>query len=83
MKLTRRETIVLGFGTAITAMLPLAAGAAPEDKIKEFTGGAETVSEGLTLTAPEIAENGNTVPIEVSAPDIEIVGRVIWKSGRL
>ena len=68
MKLTRRETIVLGFGTAITAMLPLAAGAAPEDKIKEFTGGAETVSEGLTLTAPEIAENGNTVPIEVSAP---------------
>ena len=35
------------------------------DRIKEFTGGAE-VSEGkVSLTTPEIAENGNTVPISV------------------
>ncbi|MEL7177434.1 MAG: thiosulfate oxidation carrier protein SoxY [Pseudomonadota bacterium] len=36
--------------------------------IAEFTGGAEAGSGDLTLTAPEIAENGNTVPIEVNAP---------------
>lgn len=39
-----------------------------DDMMAEFTGGAETVEGGITLTAPEIAENGNTVPIEVSAP---------------
>jgi sulfur-oxidizing protein SoxY len=36
--------------------------------IAEFTGGAEMADAGVELTAPEIAENGNTVPIEVSAP---------------
>ena len=30
-----------------------------------------------------LSENQVYPPIEVSAPDIEIVGRVIWKSGRL
>ncbi|MGB7407779.1 MAG: S24 family peptidase [Pontixanthobacter sp.] len=30
-----------------------------------------------------LSENQSYPPIEVSAPDIEIVGRVIWKSGRL
>ena len=39
-----------------------------DDLINDFTGGAETGEGGLELTAPEIAENGNTVPIEVSAP---------------
>jgi len=50
------------------AMLPMAASAAGEDAIAAFTGGAEVGSEGVTLTAPEIAENGNTVPISVDAP---------------
>lgn len=36
-----------------------------DDRIKEFTGGAATTEGKLTLTTPEIAENGNTVPIEV------------------
>ncbi|MEC8796023.1 MAG: thiosulfate oxidation carrier protein SoxY, partial [Pseudomonadota bacterium] len=31
-------------------------------------GGAAVGDGGLTLTTPEIAENGNTVPIEVDAP---------------
>ena len=30
-----------------------------------------------------LSENQAYPPIEVSAPEIEIVGRVIWKSGRL
>jgi sulfur-oxidizing protein SoxY len=42
--------------------------AAADEQIAEFTGGADVGTEGLTLTAPEIAENGNTVPISVSAP---------------
>lgn len=36
--------------------------------IAEFTGGAEVTDGGVTLTAPEIAENGNTVPVAVDAP---------------
>jgi sulfur-oxidizing protein SoxY len=49
-------------------MLPMPVVAAADDRIAEFTGGADMADSGLTLTAPEIAENGNTVPIEVSAP---------------
>lgn len=68
MKLTRRDTILLAMGASAAAILPLPVFAAVEDKIAEFTGGADVGSEGLTLIAPEIAENGNTVPIEVDAP---------------
>ena len=69
MKLTRRETMVLGAGAAAA----LSFGAMPayasltDDAIAELTGGAEVTEGGINLTAPEIAENGNTVPIEVSA----------------
>ena len=68
MNMTRRETLMAGFGAAVAAVLPFPAFAALEDAVTAFTGGAETGSEGITLTTPEIAENGNTVPIEVSAP---------------
>ncbi len=68
MKLTRRDTILTAFGAATVAMLPIRAFASTDDAIAAFTGGADVGSEGITLTAPEIAENGNTVPIEVSAP---------------
>jgi sulfur-oxidizing protein SoxY len=44
-----------------------------EEAINEFTGGAETGADGVTLIAPEIAENGNTVPIEVDAPGAEAI----------
>ncbi|WP_299373236.1 thiosulfate oxidation carrier protein SoxY, partial [uncultured Kiloniella sp.] len=43
------------------------ASAAAEDVIAEFTGGAEIGAGDIELTAPEIAENGNTVPIGVSS----------------
>ncbi|SIT15881.1 sulfur-oxidizing protein SoxY [Roseivivax lentus] len=72
MTFTRRETLAIGAGAALTAMLPAAgfaeAHADLEALISEFTGGAETGADGVTINAPEIAENGNTVPIEVSAP---------------
>lgn len=69
MKLSRRDALALALGGAAAAMLPARAMAdAAADAIAAFTGGAATGTGGLTLTAPEIAENGNTVPIAVDAP---------------
>ena len=70
MKLTRRTLLALGSGTSVYAMiagLPAFA-SLTDDAIAAFTGGAATGEGVITLTAPEIAENGNTVPIEVDAP---------------
>jgi sulfur-oxidizing protein SoxY len=49
-------------------MLPFRVNAAADDAIAAFTGGASVEDGGIDLGAPEIAENGNTVPIDVSAP---------------
>ncbi|SFT60514.1 thiosulfate oxidation carrier protein SoxY [Sedimentitalea nanhaiensis] len=69
MEFSRRDTMAMGLGAAALTVLPMRAFAtATDDAIAAFTGGAEMADTGLTLTAPEIAENGNTVPIEVSAP---------------
>lgn len=68
MKLTRRDTILLAMGSAAAAMLPVKSFADVAENIAAFTGGAEVGNAGITLIAPEIAENGNTVPITVEAP---------------
>ncbi|MGB7319720.1 MAG: thiosulfate oxidation carrier protein SoxY [Planktotalea sp.] len=68
MKFSRRDTLAMGLGAAALTVLPFQVNAAADDAIAAFTGGADVGEGGLTLTAPEIAENGNTVPIEVSAP---------------
>lgn len=69
MTITRRDALAIGFGGLAAATLPMPAFAATvEELIAAFSGGAEIGSGGLTLTAPEIAENGNTVPIGVDAP---------------
>ena len=69
MMLSRRETILLGLGGAAACALPgLSLAATEDERIAAFTGGATPGAGGITLTAPEIAENGNTVPVEVSAP---------------
>lgn len=67
---TRREALLVGLGAlAAAAMLPrIALAATTEERIAEFTGGGAVGEGGITLTAPEIAENGNTVPISVDAP---------------
>ena len=68
MELTRRDAILLGAGGAMAACLPMPAFAAAGDEaIAAFTGGAAVAAGDVKLTAPEIAENGNTVPIEVSS----------------
>lgn len=68
MEFSRRETIALGLGAAALTLMPFRVEAAAQDAIAEFTGGADVADGGVTLTAPEIAENGNTVPIAVDAP---------------
>ncbi len=67
MQLTRRDAILMGVGAAFMTALPLHVSAAGEDAIAAFTGGADVGEGDIKLTAPEIAENGNTVPIEVSS----------------
>jgi sulfur-oxidizing protein SoxY len=68
MTFTRRETLAVGGAALAVAALPAKLMASTADLIAGVTGGAAASSDGIELTAPEIAENGNTVPIAVSAP---------------
>jgi sulfur-oxidizing protein SoxY len=64
----RRQALAIGASAAAAAVLPLPAFAANNsaDLIKAFTGG-KTAAEGkVKLDLPEIAENGNTVPMTVT-----------------
>lgn len=67
MELTRRHTLLMGASALVLAGLPIRATAAAEAEIAAFTGGAAIGAGDIKLTSPEIAENGNTVPIEVSS----------------
>ncbi|MGA9251421.1 MAG: thiosulfate oxidation carrier protein SoxY [Roseobacter sp.] len=67
MEVTRRNAMFMGAGALAVFGLPLRATTGDIEAITAFTGGAEMADSGVTLTAPEIAENGNTVPIEVAA----------------
>ncbi|MEP3248349.1 MAG: thiosulfate oxidation carrier protein SoxY [Sneathiella sp.] len=70
-ELTRRHLLGLGAGAMVISTLSIPFSAlADTSKAKEaimaFTGG-KTPKEGLvTVDMPEIAENGNTVPVGVS-----------------
>lgn len=69
MNLTRRDLMALCAGSVGASVLGLPAFAAKiDDAMNAFTGGASVSEGGLTLIAPEIAENGATVPIQVAAP---------------
>lgn len=70
MKLTRRNMLITSSASAVA----VAIGAFPafasitDEEIAKITGGAALSEGAVTLDAPEIAENGNTVPIGVDAP---------------
>jgi sulfur-oxidizing protein SoxY len=72
MELNRRQALGFSVGAAAFAIAGLrgtAARATPEDTeklIAEFSGGKAPQTGKIALTAPEIAENGNTVPVTVS-----------------
>ena len=70
MTVARRSVLMLGVGAlafGAGARVPaFAAKNDSDDLIKKFTGG-KTATEGrVRLDLPEIAENGNTVPMTVS-----------------
>ncbi|WP_050526938.1 thiosulfate oxidation carrier protein SoxY [Pseudorhodobacter aquimaris] len=70
MNFSRREALALALGSVAAAAIPSLALASVDEAVAAFTGGAEVgTGPGVTLTAPEIAENGNTVPVSVDAPD--------------
>ena len=72
MNFTRRHVLGLTAGAAAFAVAgarftPAFASTEETDKsIMDFTGGVAPSEGKITLTAPEIAENGNTVPVSVN-----------------
>jgi sulfur-oxidizing protein SoxY len=69
--LSRRQVLTIGAGAAALAVLgepvsPAFAANDYEGVIKKFTGGKVPTVGRVRIDAPEIAENGNTVPMTVS-----------------
>ena len=65
----RRETLALGagmLGAATFRAPPALAKNDADEAIKKFTGGKTPAQAKVKLDLPEIAENGNTVPMTVS-----------------
>ena len=75
LPVTDRREFVLGATAAATALAVLPATTDHafaksngwEDAVKKFTGGKAAAEGGVKLDAPEIAENGRTVPFGVEA----------------
>jgi sulfur-oxidizing protein SoxY len=70
-QLSRRDALALGAsGAALTfiGLVERASAAAKEaaDQIASFTGGKTAEKGRIAIELPEIAENGNTVPLSVS-----------------
>ena len=68
--MNRREALAAGAG-AVAAGVGLTAGPAQAlndyaEQIKKFTGGKTPVEGSVRLDLPELAENGNTVPLSVA-----------------
>jgi len=69
MSYTRRDALAAGASAiAVLAVSRAAFALTSEEAIAEFTGGAAAGEGAITIKAPEIAENGNVVPVEVDAP---------------
>lgn len=71
MKLSRRHALAMGGATVFVSLVPIKGYTATEEMMaatKAFAGGATVAEGGIDLTTPEIAENGNTVPVSFSAP---------------
>lgn len=83
MKMNRRQALVLSAGALVSLSIGLRPGLALADAeatqklIMEFAGGAEPAAGKITLTAPEIAENGNTVPISISVESAMTEGDMV------
>ncbi|MYH57887.1 MAG: thiosulfate oxidation carrier protein SoxY [Boseongicola sp. SB0675_bin_26] len=69
MPMTRRDMMALATGSIAAYGLNAvpARASATDEAIAAFTGGLDPADGGLVLDVPEIAENGNAVPVSVSA----------------
>ncbi len=66
--LTRREALALGAGMTLTLVAVTPGMATPDEaaaEINKFTGGKATEGGKISIDLPEIAENGNTVPLSI------------------
>ena len=69
LNFNRRKALALGAGAIGTAVLGAPQALAKNDSdeaIKKFTGGKTPAQGKVKLDLPEIAENGNTVPMTVT-----------------
>ena len=67
-QITRRSALVLGAGLTLTLIAADESAATPAEadaEITKFTGGAATEAGKIAIDLPEIAENGNTVPLSI------------------
>ena len=80
MSITRRKVLGNGLGgvglgavvgpSTLFGMAGTSYGSEIEDAIAAFTGGTKPGSGRISLGAPQIAENGNTVPIKVAVESV-------------
>ncbi len=66
---SRRDILALGAGGAALAVAGGAADATPQEAaeaIAKFTGGKTAAPGKIAIDLPEIAENGNTVPLSIA-----------------
>jgi len=69
LMLNRRQTLVMGVGAVAVlsgVVSPAFAKNDVDELIQKFTGGKKPAEGKIKLDLPEIAENGNTVPMTVS-----------------
>jgi sulfur-oxidizing protein SoxY len=67
--ITRRSALMLGAGLTLTLLEIDKGMATPADtdaEIAKFTGGRAAQSGKIAIDLPEIAENGNTVPLSIT-----------------
>ncbi len=68
--INRRQAFALGGGFVVLTLMPMAADAEVTNDaakwIEKFTGGKQPAKGKIALDLPEIAENGNTVPLSIN-----------------
>jgi sulfur-oxidizing protein SoxY len=68
--INRRQAFALGGGFFMLTLMPMAADAEVTNDaakwIEKFTGGKTPAKGKIALDLPEIAENGNTVPLSIN-----------------
>ena len=68
-QVSRRDAVLMGVSAVLYLTVTDAAFATPGEaaaEIDKFTGGKEPAQGKITIDLPEIAENGNTVPLTIT-----------------